>query len=75
MANPYDASDPDTLSVHCAVCENLITNCRWFARIRHEEWTVALCCPLCTETFERAPHNYARRVATYAQCEPSGGSA
>jgi hypothetical protein len=43
----FDARNPDVEFVQCAVCENGITGGRWFARIAHDEWTVALCCPLC----------------------------
>jgi hypothetical protein len=64
--NPYDASNPDTGPVRCAVCDNAIRAGRWFARIQHEGIVVALCCPLCTETFEGNPHPYIRRIKTLA---------
>ena len=60
----FDASDPDVSFVECAVCEKAITGGRWFARIKHGDWMVALCCPLCTETFERSPGGYVRRIET-----------
>jgi hypothetical protein len=60
----FDASNPDCEFVQCAVCENLIKGGKWFARIQHGKWTVALCCPLCTETFENNPHSYVRRIET-----------
>jgi hypothetical protein len=62
--NHYDASSPDTACVQCAVCEKMITGGNWFARIRHGVWTVALCCPLCTEVFEAKPAAYVRRIET-----------
>jgi hypothetical protein len=60
----FDASKPDCEYVLCAVCENVIKGGRWFSRIKHGDWLVALCCPLCTETFEKAPHAYIRRIET-----------
>ena len=63
MSN-YDASDLDCAYVICAVCEKAITGGKWFARIKHGEWMVALCCPLCTDVFERNPHAYIRRIET-----------
>jgi hypothetical protein len=63
MSN-YDASDIDCDYVQCAVCEKVITGGKWFARIKHGEWMVALCCPLCTEAFESKPHAYVRRIET-----------
>lgn len=56
----FDASDIDVGYVQCVVFENVIKGGKWFARIKHGEWMVALCCPLCTETFERSPHAYIR---------------
>jgi hypothetical protein len=60
----FDASNLDCASVQCAVCEREIIGGKWFARIKHGEWMVALCCPLCTEAFERSPHAYVRRIET-----------
>lgn len=60
----FDASDGDCEYVQCAVCEKVITGGKWFARIKHGEWMVALCCPLCTEAFESKPHAYVRRIET-----------
>jgi hypothetical protein len=62
----FNASDMDVAFVQCAVCEKGITGGQWFARIRHGNWMVALCCPLCTETFERNPRPYIRRIETLA---------
>ncbi len=72
MSN-YDASDLDCASVQCAVCEKAIKGGTWFARIRHGEWMVALCCPLCTETFEQSPHAYIRRIETLELMRSSAG--
>lgn len=60
----FDASNADCEYVQCAVCEKIITGGKWFARIKHGEWMVALCCPLCTEAFESKPHAYVRRIET-----------
>lgn len=59
-----DATNMDTESVQCVVCEKEITGGKWAARIKHGERTVALCCPLCLETFEANPDTYVRRVET-----------
>jgi predicted nucleic acid-binding Zn ribbon protein len=58
----FDASKEDVPFVQCAVCEQGITGGRWFARIRCGERMVALCCPLCTEVFEKNPKPYVRRI-------------
>ena len=62
----FDASDPDVEYVQCAVCEKGMKSGQWFARITHGPWTVALCCPLCTETFEKNPAPYIGRINTLA---------
>lgn len=62
----FDASDGDCDHVQCAVCEKVITGGQWFARLRHGEWMVALCCPLCAEAFESKPHAYVRRIESLA---------
>lgn len=62
----FDASNMDCEYVQCAVCEKNITGGKWFARIKHGEWMVALCCPLCTEAFESKPHAYIRRIESLA---------
>jgi len=49
----YDASNLDSPYVQGTVCEKAITGGKWFARIKHRQWMVALCCPLGTETFEK----------------------
>jgi hypothetical protein len=33
----FDASNADCEYVQCAVCEKIITGCKWFARIKHGE--------------------------------------
>ena len=70
--NPFDASEMDTAFVQCAVCEKGITGGNWFARIAHDEKIVALCCPLCTEVFERNPKPYIRRIEMRCAIRDSG---
>jgi hypothetical protein len=65
----YDAANENAEYVQCAVCEKAIKGGNWFARIRHGDWLVALCCPLCTETFERNPASYIHRIETLAMLE------
>jgi hypothetical protein len=60
----FDASNGDCEYVQCAVCEKDIKGGKWFARIKHGELMVALCCPLCTEAFETKPRSYVRRIET-----------
>lgn len=62
----YNANDPNTEMVLCAVCDNNIHGGHWFARRTHGGVTVALCCPLCLDAFEAKPEVYVGRVATFA---------
>jgi hypothetical protein len=73
MSN-YNASDIDCDYVQCAVCEKDIKGGKWFARIKHGEWMVALCCPLCTEAFEATPQAYVRRIETLEFMRSHNGS-
>ena len=68
----FDASNDEVEFVQCAVCEKVITGGKWCARIRSGQWIVALCCPLCTETFHRNPKPYIRRIETYDLMRSSG---
>ena len=70
----FDAHSPDVEFVQCAVCENGITGGRWFARVAHGEWMVALCCPLCLEVFEKNPKPYIRRIETLWRVPIATGS-
>ena len=60
----FDAANMDAESVQCVVCEKEITGGKWTARIKHANRMVALCCPLCLETFEANPDVYVRRFET-----------
>jgi len=65
--SPHDFRGTSSSYVQCVVCENAIKGGKWFARIKHGDWMVALCCPLCTEAFETNPQAYIRRIETLAQ--------
>ena len=71
----FDASVEDVACVQCAVCEKAIAGGKWFARLRISGRMVALCCPLCTETFETNPRPYLRRIETYELMQDSRSSA
>lgn len=61
----FDATNEEVEFVQCAVCEKAITGGKWFARIKSGQSMVALCCPLCAETFQLNPRPYIRRIETY----------
>ena len=69
----FDATNMDTESVQCIVCEKEITGGKWTARIKHGERMVALCCPLCLETFEANPDIYMRRFMTVELLRSAAG--
>lgn len=70
----FDASNPDSDSVQCAVCEKEIRGGKWFSRISRGTITVALCCPLCTEAFKQKPAPYLRRIETLLLLNSKGGA-
>ena len=43
---------------HCIVCGKSVLEGEGFSHIRVEGEMVALCCPLCFETFEKDPKRY-----------------
>jgi ribosomal protein L24E len=43
---------------HCIVCGKSVLDGEGYAHIRVEGEMVALCCPLCFETFEKNPKRY-----------------
>lgn len=49
----FDTSD-DT----CVVCGQPVSSSRCYSRILYRERKVALCCPLCLETFQKNPEFY-----------------
>jgi len=46
----------------CAVCGKNVQNGGGFARIKHAERMVELCCPLCLETFQKDPAPFVKRL-------------
>jgi len=46
----------------CAVCGKNVQNGGGFARIKHRERMVELCCPLCLETFQKNSEPYVKRL-------------
>ena len=56
---------------HCIVCGKSVSDNEGYCHMRVEGEMVALCCPLCFETFEKNPKRYLslRRLR-----HPEGGS-
>jgi YHS domain-containing protein len=48
----------------CAVCSKSVRHGEGFSHLNIEGEMIALCCPLCFETFEKDPANYLRRRVT-----------
>lgn len=46
----------------CAVCGKNVQNGGGFARIKHGERMVELCCPLCLDTFQKDPDPYVKKM-------------
>ena len=55
---------PDKAGEQCVVCGKSVEGGRGYARIKHGERMVALCCPLCLESFQKAPQDYLRQQET-----------
>jgi YHS domain-containing protein len=47
----------------CVVCGKSVGRGEGFSHLNIEGWMIALCCPLCFETFEKDPAKYLRRRA------------
>jgi YHS domain-containing protein len=45
----------------CAVCGKSVGHGEGFSHLNIEGQMIALCCPLCFETFEKEPAKYLRR--------------
>ena len=52
----FHVSGHDAGCVQCLVCEKTITDDKWFAQVKHGDWTVLLCSERCAKAF------YARRL-------------
>ena len=48
----------------CFVCGKCLAGACAYARLKCGESTVALCCPLCLETFQKNPEDWTRRRET-----------
>ena len=46
----------------CVVCGKNVERGGGFARIKHKDIMVNLCCPLCLETFQKDPGPYMARL-------------
>lgn len=46
----------------CAVCGKNVEKGGGFARVKHGDRMVELCCPLCVETFQKDPTPYVNRL-------------
>ncbi len=62
----FDVHYPAAEHAQCVVCEKMITDDAWFARVKHGEWTVMLCSERCAKAFygQRLPG--LRRLALLA---------
>jgi hypothetical protein len=61
---------------HCVVCGKSVRHGEGFSHLNIESQMIALCCPLCFETFEKEPAKYLRRraVCKIAQDKSPPGS-
>lgn len=57
-----DPLDLDSQGESCIVCGKNVENGRGMAHVRQEEIMVALCCPLCMETFQKDPRHYTAKA-------------
>lgn len=62
MTDPYEIENWDH---HCIVCHKSVDEGGGMAHFKVEDRMVALCCPLCIETFNKNPKHYLtlRRIA------------
>lgn len=65
MSN-FDPGNLNVEDVRCVVCEKMITGGNWFARVKHGERTVVLCCSQCAEKFHATPQAYIQPLTTLA---------
>jgi len=52
----------DSAGEACVVCGKNVQGSGGFARIKHGERMVSLCCPLCLETFQSDPQPHMGRL-------------
>ena len=62
----FDADVLKAAHAQCVVCEKIITDDDWFARVKHGEWTVMLCSERCAKAFYAQRLPGLRRLALLA---------
>ncbi len=58
------ANQIDPVGESCLVCRKSLAGAIPQARLKYGERMVAVCCPLCLETFNQNPDDWTRRGAT-----------
>jgi YHS domain-containing protein len=53
----------------CAVCGKSVAGASGHVRLKYGESMVALCCPLCLQTFHKNPSDYLRRLKTRTEVQ------
>ncbi|ODU23932.1 MAG: hypothetical protein ABS95_02750 [Verrucomicrobia bacterium SCN 57-15] len=61
-----DSHGLNTAHAQCVVCEKIIIDDDWFARVKHGEWTVMLCSERCAKSFYAQRLPGLRRLALLA---------
>jgi hypothetical protein len=63
MKRNYDAAG-GSLPLNCIVCDRVIPDGNWFARIKLGQSRVAMCRPRCVEVFLDDRETYARKFSS-----------
>jgi YHS domain-containing protein len=63
------ASQIDSSAERCVVCGKSVTGASGHVRLKYGETMVALCCPLCLQTFQKNPVDYLRRLKTRTEVQ------
>lgn len=64
--NRFDTRGLSAAEGQCFVCETLIVGDNWFAQLKHEGWTIRLCCPRCAKSFYKQRVPSLRRIQLLA---------
>ena len=62
-----EINQPENWDQHCIVCQKSVDHGGGMAHFKVEGEMVALCCPLCIETFNKDPKRYLRLRAVRHQ--------
>lgn len=62
----FDTHSLNAAHAQCVVCEKIITDDDWFARVKHGEWMVMLCSERCAKAFYAQRLPGLRRIALLA---------